>query len=100
MGSATGRVSAGRQLGERERGSRFWLAWARRSESPGAIIAAGGPMLVAAGGSAALGLAGHLVGAWGAAGRGSAGGFEVHTTFPRPGWLDQSRCSDNGSARV
>jgi hypothetical protein len=39
----------------------------------GAIGAAGGLRLVIAGGSAALGLVGHPLGAWGAAGRGSAG---------------------------
>ena len=39
----------------------------------GAIVAAGGLQLVIAGGSAALGLVVHPLGAWGAAGRGSAG---------------------------
>ena len=38
-----------------------------------AIVAAGGLRLVTAGGLAALGLAGHPVGTWGAAGRGPAG---------------------------
>ena len=58
-----------------------------------AVTVAAGPRWVMAGGSAALGLAGHLVGAWGAAGRGSAGVFEVHTPFPRPSGLDQRRHS-------
>ena len=39
----------------------------------GTIGAAGGLRLVIAGGSAALGLVGHPLGAWGAADRGSAG---------------------------
>jgi hypothetical protein len=39
----------------------------------GTIGAAGGLRLVVAGGSAALGLVGHPLGAWGAADRGSAG---------------------------
>ena len=39
----------------------------------GTIGAAGGLRLVTAGGSAALGLVGHPLGAWGAADRGSAG---------------------------
>ena len=39
----------------------------------GAIGAAGGLRLVIARGSAAPGLVGHPLGAWGAAGRGSAG---------------------------
>ena len=42
-----------------------------------AIYVAGGLRSVMAGGSAALVLAGHLLGAWGAAGQGSAGFWGV-----------------------
>ena len=52
-----------------ERGAKMAL----RIAHGGTIGAAGELRLVVAGGSAALGLVGHPLGAWGAADRGSAG---------------------------
>ena len=61
----------------RPAGGAIWAEWgtkmALRIAHGGAIGAAGGLWLVIAGGSAALGLVVHPLGAWGAAGRGSAG---------------------------
>jgi len=58
-------------------GGAIWAEWgakrALRIAHGGTIGAAGGLRLVVAGGSAALGLVGHPLGAWGAADRGSAG---------------------------
>ena len=88
-GASRHRPPAGRGIGpERRRWS------VPRSPCVRAVGVAGGLRSVLAGGSAALGLAEHLVGAWGTAGRGSAGVVEVHTTFPRPGGLEQRRPHD------
>ena len=74
---ASRRARMGVPVAARPAGGAIWAEWgtkmAHRIAHGGAIGAAGGLRLVIARGSAAPGLVGHPLGAWGAAGRGSAG---------------------------